>query len=362
MSQVQSLMLQVVCYYNKQFLHSKEEVVCLKTLLKTKEVNQFLMTEKDTPMLKEDELLIKVAYCGVCGSDVHAATHAKGYEFVPLPIILGHEFSGVVAQVGDKVDESYLHQAVIGVPGIFCGECVQCKQGEFAICDHLKVIGLHVDGAMAEYVKVTTDQIMIVPDGLPLSLAALTEPLSVATHAVARLEALEGKRILIQGCGIIGIFAALLLKHQGHEIVLSGLKKDWAYRLKVAESLGIPTIVADDHETDIGCFDVVFECSGSTTGTELIIPSINKAGILVLVALYDRDLHINVNHLVRSQINIVTSYGSNLTDYHAALRFIERHQIAVSKLIKAYSLEEGQQAFDDALAQKVLKPIIQINE
>ena len=333
----------------------------MKTLLKTKEVNQFLMTEKDIPMLKEDELLIKVAYCGVCGSDVHAATHAKGYEFVPLPIVLGHEFSGVVAQVGDKVDESYLHQSVVGVPGIFCGECVQCKQGEFSICDHLKIVGLHVDGAMAEYVKVTTDQIILVPDDLSLSLAALTEPLSVALHAVDRVGALENKRILVQGCGIIGVFTALALKNQGHRVVLSGLKKDWEHRLKVANSIGISTMIADDHEKDIGCFDVVFECSGSTTGTELIIPNINKAGFLVLVALYDRDLHINMNHLVRSQINILTSYGSNLTDFSAALGFIERNQTAVSKLIKAYSLDDGQQAFDDALAQRVLKPIIQIS-
>src|SRR5699024_8587384 len=184
--------------------------------------------------INDEELLIKVEYCGICGSDLHAASHAKGYEFVPKPIILGHEISGVVVDAGTKVDKKLINSRVIVLPGNFCGNCEYCKNGQDNICLNISGIGLHYDGGMAEYVKVKANQIIVLPQELPSDIAALTEPLAVAIHAVERIgDQINDKKVLVQGCGIIGMFTAIAAKNKGADVTISGLQRDWDHRLSL---------------------------------------------------------------------------------------------------------------------------------
>lgn len=334
----------------------------MKALVKTPQKNEFKLEERAIPELENDELLVKVDYCGICGSDIHAAAHAPGYQFVPKPIVLGHEFSGKVVEVGDKTSAAYKNVRVIGVPGTFCHECEQCKAGNFAICENIILLGLHHDGAMVEYVKVKKTQVIKIPDSLSSELAALTEPLSVAVHAINRIsERLDGKRILVQGCGIIGVFTALISKLKNANVTISGLEKDWEHRLSVANEIGLNTEVFERDEASEEQMDYIFECSGSSVATETGIHRLKKGGKMILVALYEQAVQFPVNVMVRGQIDVLTSYGSTVDDdFYQALQLLKNHQEDFKKLFKIYSLEEGKAAFKDARQQKVLKPILKI--
>ncbi|WP_096200092.1 zinc-dependent alcohol dehydrogenase [Bacillus sp. FJAT-45350] len=333
----------------------------MKALVKTEVRNEFRIENRDIPKLSRDELLIKVEYCGICGSDLHAASHAKGYEFVPKPIILGHEFSGLVVEVGSEENKQLLKKRVIIVPGNFCGECEQCKSGKENICLNIVGIGLHHDGGMAEYVKVASNQIIMIPDELPFEIASLAEPLSVAIHAVEQIGGdLKGKKVLVQGCGIIGMFTAIIAKNIGADVTISGLQKDWEHRLSLAELFDIKSEIFENNENNHEKFDYIYECSGSSIATENAAERLNKGGILILVALYEQKVELPMNLIVRSEINVLSSYASTIKDFYSAIDVLQNNQSNIGKLIRIYSLDDGKQAFDDALNQKVLKPVLKI--
>lgn len=332
----------------------------MKYLVKTVNPNDFVIEEREIPKLDENELLIKVEYCGICGSDLHAAAHAKGYEFVPMPIVLGHEFSGVVSRVGSKKNDELLDKRFIVVPGIFCGECEQCKSDKGNICTNISnIIGLVNDGGMSEYVKVNEKQVIPTPDDLPSDVAALTEPLSVSSHAVRLVEGdIKNKNVLVQGPGIIGMFTAIVAKYKGANVTISGLEKDYESRLKYAEPFGIHTEVFETTKEKFGDFDYIFECSGSSGATENAPYRLKKGGKLILVALYEQKVEFPMNILVRGGIDIISSYGGTYEDFYNSINLLSEKKDEIRELITVYNLNNGANAFSDARNQKVLKPLI----
>jgi L-iditol 2-dehydrogenase len=335
----------------------------LKALVNTKVKNEFLIEKRPIPNLEKDEVLIKVEYCGVCGSDLHAASNAKGYEFIPKPIILGHELSGYVIQIHPgSNNKDLLDSRVVVEPGVYCNKCKQCLNGRRNICSNIKALGLHYDGGMAEYVKVKADFIHQIPESLPYEMAAMTEPLSVALHAVQKVgNVKENQNVLVQGCGIIGYFAAIAAKNRGANVTISGLKKDWEYRLRYAELFGIETEIVEDTANKKKDFDMIFECSGSSIAAETGILRLKKGGTFVLVALYEQEVKFPVNNMVRGEINILPSYAYDRNDFQQAFDLLNEHQEKFKNIISIYPLENGPQAFADARQQKVLKPILKMS-
>lgn len=333
----------------------------MKALVKTENKNEFVLKDREKPTLGPDDILVKIHYCGVCGSDLHAAAHAKGYEFVPFPIVFGHEASGTIVETGPDVDETLRNKRVIIRPGINCGTCEQCLSGNKNVCTNKTIIGLHVDGAMAEYVRLKQHQILIFPHTLPFEIAALNEPLSVGIHAVERIgDELKGKNVLVQGSGIIGMFTAISAKDRGANVTISGLRKDWEHRLSLAEIFNIQTKIYEDAEVEEQEYDFIFECSGSSIATESSIKQIKRGGTLILVALYEQDVVLPLNIMVRSEIDVLCSYGSNTVDFKKAVKVLDKYQNKMKKIISLYPLERGGEAFKDASEQKVLKPILKI--
>ncbi|MFD4819867.1 zinc-dependent alcohol dehydrogenase [Peribacillus butanolivorans] len=334
----------------------------MKALVKTKTVNEFKIEERPLTTLEVDEVLIKVEFCGVCGSDLHAASHSKGYEFVPKPIILGHELSGSVVELHpESNNKDLLGSRVVVEPGVYCNKCEQCLNGRRNICSNIKCLGLHFDGGMAEYVKVKTDRIHKISPTLTSEIAALSEPLAVAIHAVQKVANVTKKQnVLVQGCGIIGFFVALAAKKRGANVTISGLKKDWEYRLSHADRFGIETEIAEDTSNKKKDFDIIFECSGSSLAAETGVFRLKKGGTYVLVALYEQEVKFPVNILVRGKMKILTSYGSDSHDFKEAFHLLSEYQEQLKTIISIYPLEDGALAFSDAKQQKALKPIIKI--
>ncbi|GAA0348666.1 zinc-binding dehydrogenase [Oceanobacillus oncorhynchi subsp. oncorhynchi] len=335
-------------------------MVFIKSLVKTIEANEFEIQNREIPVLNKGEVLIKVDYCGVCGSDLHAANHDPGYEFVPKPIVLGHEISGTITKVKSDNDENLLNKRVVITPGIVCGQCEACKNGDINICENISATGLHFDGGMSEFIKAKREQVIPIPDELSLDIAALTEPLSVSIHAVCQLgEQIRGKDVLVQGCGIIGMCTAIVAKNFGANVTLSGLKRDLNTRLKKAQIFDLNIHINDENSYN-QMFDYVFECSGSSPAFENSIGQIKKGGAAVLVALYKNQMILSPNILVRREIDILGSYASNIKDFEHALSLLLKQQKAFRQLIKLYPLEDGANAFLEANNQEVLKPVLQI--
>lgn len=333
----------------------------LKSLVKTTNFREFSLEESAIPTLHEEQILIKVKYCGVCGSDLHAASHAPGYEFVTKPIILGHEFSGEIIQVNSLELKNLLGKYVVVLPGITCGTCDNCRKNKTNICSSSQAIGLHQNGGMTEYFVTVKEQVLVLPEKLSLDVAALIEPLSVALHAVSKIDKKQkNKKVLITGCGIIGILVGYLATKMGADVTISGLEKDLEFRLSKAKDLGMNIVLTKTLEDKSIHFDFVYECSGSTDALNIAINKLNKGGDLIIVALYERDYMLSLNNIVRREISMLTSYASTLEDFKESINFILKDQELFRSLISKYDLEEGQRAFDDAYKQSVLKPLLKM--
>lgn len=330
--------------------------------IKTENPKEVVLKTIPIPELSEGELLIKVDACGVCGSDLHAFTHSKGYEFVDMPIILGHEISGEVVGSANRTQEAFIGKKVIIESMQYCGECENCKDQRYSICEQNKVIGLHFNGGMAEYVKTKKEYVREIPASLSVRLASLSEPMAVAVHAVKKAgEIKENQTVLVQGPGIIGFFVGLVCLAKGAKVTIAGLEKDYPTRLSQAEKFGmIPHRMNSDHLDKK--FDVLFECSGSNIAARNGFNYLEKGGKAIFVALYEESMNLFLTELVRNEWPIITSYGCDPCDYDSAFDLLIRNQTKLQSIISYYSLQNVNEAFEDSFNQKVLKSALVMHD
>jgi L-iditol 2-dehydrogenase len=328
-------------------------------VVKTDRLREVVMKQVDSKALSSGEVLIRVDYCGVCGSDLHAYNHAPGYEFLERPRILGHEIFGTVVEVFDGENANLLNKKVIVESIQNCGKCTNCLAGKPHICETLNVIGIHYDGGMAEYVTCPARFVQEVPDDLPGVLGALVEPMAIAVHAVEYVAKIKSSdRILVQGPGIIGFFVGLACINLGAKVTISGLPSDYYARLIHVPKFGMEPYVVGQSKTPLEKVDVVFECSGSNNAVIQGLELIKKGGKAVLVALYEEKVIIFLTTLVRNEYSLLTSYGCKSDEYQRAIEIILRFATKLKDIISVYPLSQASKAFEDALEQKVLKPIL----
>lgn len=222
------------------------------------------LVEIDKPTPGEGEALIKVAYSGVCGSDLARYFEGQVHAF---PQILGHEFSGTIESLGDNVKNLQVGDRVAVAPLKPCGECASCRQGLPAMCDNYSFIGSREPGSMAEYVVVPEENSVKIPDNLSLKEAAIIEPLTVAIHGVDRLRVESGDVALVLGSGTIGLLTIAVLKARGvRKIIATDLNNS---KLEYATKMGADVIInpnklsLDDYFETNEKPDLVYETAGS---------------------------------------------------------------------------------------------------
>ncbi|TQR18237.1 zinc-dependent alcohol dehydrogenase [Psychrobacillus soli] len=329
-----------------------------KTQLKAE--NTIEIVHQDIPEIGENEVLIRSIACGICGSDLHAYNFSAGYEFVAKNVTLGHEVSGEIVKIGAKVPNELMYRQVVAQSMNYCSKCEACENGHFSLCTNNRVLGLHFDGGLAEYFKIDAKYVELLPEGIDVEIALLAEPLTIAVHAINRLQIdLKGKTVLVQGPGIIGFFVSILCVSKGANTYLSGLPHDYEKRLSKAESWGVKSHVVG--ETDMEeKVDVIFECSGSSNALLMNTKVLKKNGKIMLVALYEHPTEVFFTPVVRNEWSIIPSYGSDPNEYKEALQFIQKHQEELKALPTYYDLENITQAFTDSLNKQVMKAIIKI--
>ncbi len=317
----------------------------------------------DKPVPGPNEVLIHVIRCGICGSDLHAYK-GKHPDFV-IPVIPGHEFSGIIEEVGENVKNFKKGDRVAVEPLKTCGKCYFCKRGEYNHCTDLKVIGAQTNGAFTEYIAVEEKWVYHIPDIMSFEEGAMVEPTAVAVHAARRPEKLGGT-VLVLGAGTIGLLIMQIAKALGADTVLITDIIDW--KLDFAKKLGADYALnpkKDDIESIINDItnglgvDTSFEAVGSSVTFSQALKNTRKGGNIVVVGVFEKpQTEFNIMNIVNNELNV---YGSLVYrwDYGKAIKLIEKRKINVKDMVSdVIPLEKIKDGFERMLKRE--KGVIKI--
>ncbi len=336
-----------------------------------KEYCKLEYTDVPDPVAGDDEVLLKIGACSICGGDVHGYDGKSGRRIPPM--IMGHEAAGEIVALGKNVSGYAVGERVTFDTTISCGTCWFCKRGMPNLCDNSKIMGVSLpeyrnNGAMSEYFAVPARILYRLPEGLPYEQAVLVEPLAVALHAVNLARLALGDKVLIVGAGTIGLMLTLAARQGGAgRIIISDLDPA---KLALARTLGAThTVLAGDNaESEIRVFtdgrgvDCSFEAVGIGATISLAINSVRKGGTAVLVGQLDSSVTIPVQQCVMRQVRLQGSCIS-AGEFESGLELMGTGRIDVSGMIsKVAPLREGAEWFsrlhagEKGLIKVVLKP------
>lgn len=247
---------------------------------------------------EKGEVQINVAYCGICGSDLHVLQGAEDHR-MKIPSVIGHECSGVVGQVGERVSEFKPGDRVVVWPVKSCQNCVACKSGFQHVCQNLRVRGIETEGAFQTSWTLEADALVKIPEKVSLRHAALAEPLAICCHVVKQGPVKLGDYAVVIGGGPIGLLTALVARSEGARVLISEVNPG---RVKKAQELGFITVnpkeedvrkVVKEATRGVGA-DVVFETSGSQAGVDIMVHLPRVHGTVVLVAIYGKPMVVDL--------------------------------------------------------------------
>ena len=309
-------------------------------------VNKLAIAEVEKPKPGSKECLVKVLACGICGTDRHIY---HGEYPSAKPVILGHEFGGVIEEVGPN-SIFQVGQVVSVDPNIICGKCVDCNAGRTAFCPDLTALGVNINGGLAEYVLTPDSQIYPVRSDLnPLHLAFI-EPLACSIRGVDLANLKGGERVAILGGGVIGLLVVQLAKLAGaSEIVLITRQK---FRRDVALKIGATRVVdpkSENVDTAVTNMDVTFECAGAVETFKQAQNITRRGGSVIVLGLTASDATLEVNpfNIVINELRIQGSFLNPLTQARAA-ELVESGNLNLDILISKVVDLAGVQAILDA--------------
>ena len=294
--------------------------------------------EAERPDPSPDEILLEVATVGICGTD--ASEYSRGPAMFPIdvrneitghvgPMIPGHEFSGTVAGVGERVTGFAMGDLVTSGAGISCGVCPQCLKGRTNLCVRYNSVGLERNGALAEFVTVPASACLNLADKkLSADVAALAQPMSIAIHAMRRGGLVSGDEVLLIGTGGIGTFLTLAASSQEVDLTVADLQEG---RLSIASLLGANHTVRVNDAAPLvdqlggpSSFDVVYECSGVPQPLQAALELVRPGGRVVAVGIPKGEIPINVNRLVLQEKELVGTLAHAFpSDFPSAVEVLE---------------------------------------
>jgi L-iditol 2-dehydrogenase len=338
----------------------------MKAFVKTgRQAGEAGLKDGPAPAPGPGEILLRVAGCGVCGSDLHAVGADAGFEWIEPPVILGHEFSGTVEKVGDGVTRVGTGDRVVTIAVQGCGRCENCRTGSTQLCPNREAVGLSRDGGMAEYALVSARHVVPVPEELDLTRAALAEPLAVAARAVyVRAGVERGQRVVVSGPGPIGAFCAMLARDVGAEVLVTGLEGDARWRLPAVERVGLRTANLSDaplqdhlpHAFGERSPDLWIESSGSVGALSSALEVVRPGGTVVVVGIYADEMTFSPTSAVRRELDVAFSYSCNRADYETALALLDN--LDLGPLMREYALEDAPDAFAAVGEGRVVKAVL----
>ena len=338
----------------------------MRALLKTGlGVGDLELKEWPEPTPAPDEVKLKIAAAGICGTDIHII---KGEWPSRPPVVLGHEFCGTVVEVGTHVRRFKPGDRVVASnPAQTCGKCYHCRAGNPFMCSHRVSAGYMIDGAFAEYICIREERCHSLPDHVSFRQAALGEPLSVAVHAVIdRTTVHAGDLVLVAGPGAVGLLTMLVAKLEGARVIVAGVAKDRS-RLTLAEELGADLVIDSSTEDLVGIVgrlsdgegaDLVYECSGVANSLDLCWAAVRREGTLAQVGIYPSRIETDFNKVVTKELTVIGSFGYVWNSWRRSIQLLSDRRIKTEALIShEVSLSQFEEAFrvtQDGTATKVI--------
>lgn len=317
-----------------------------------------------------DEVIVEVGAAGICGSDVHVYEWSSGYEFMQgsLPVVLGHEFAGTVAAVGERVSGLRPGELVTAMPGVTCMRCEACVQGRTHMCPHRETLGLTLDGAFARRVRVPAMNCLPLRPGTELALAALIEPLCVGDNASEVGEVTSGDTVLVLGPGTIGQAIVRTARWRGATRVIAVGMNDSA-RLQVARAMGATHCIdlADGETLQQGVHritggapvDVVIEATGHSSSIPDGLQVLRKGGIMVTAGIHSRPVSFDLTRMIRHKQQLRGAHGSRRHAWERMVQRIADEPEAVRPMVSLQlGLRQAEEGFRQSLTRAMSKVIL----
>ena len=325
---------------------------------------KFEYTEVEEVLPAVGQVQVKIAYCGICGTDLHIFQGAMAQRLT-LPQAIGHEISGTVARIGAGVEGLKTGDKVTVRPLDPCGDCPACRAGYSHICYNLKFMGIDTVGAFQEYWTVPAYTIHKLPDTINLQTAALIEPLAVACHDVRMSRLKEGEDVVVIGGGPIGILVALVARQTGGNVIISEVSE---YRLGIAKKLGFKTVnpAKEDavafinNATEGKGAEVVFEVSGVQAGVDVTTQVTATRARIVVVAIHAEKKEVDLFRFFWRELELIGVRVYESEDFDKAIDLIAGDKIDLSDIITdVKNLDEMNEVFEGTLSDpQAMKSVV----
>ncbi len=315
-----------------------------------KKPGEIKIDEISMPVLKENEALLKIKYCGICGADV--ASFTGNQPFTTYPRIPGHEFSAEIAEIGENDRGLKVGDIVTANPYFNCGECYSCRRGIVNACTDNQTMGVQRDGSFCEYVAMPVERI-IPGKGLSAKELALIEPFSISCHALSRAEVKKGDNLLIMGAGPIGLFALIKAKSMGARVMIADILDN---RLALAKEYGADRILNTKKESLIEAaeeftkgdfFDVTVEACGQPETFLNCIDAAAMGANVILIGNGKRNTEFLHSVLLKKELNVFGSRNAFTKDFEELIDLVAEGKADVLKMVSGvYGMKNATEAFE----------------
>lgn len=325
------------------------------------QINDLRFEKLEIPVPAAREVLVKVQAAGICGSDIPRIYQTGTYSY---PLIPGHEFSGVVEELGEGVDNSWLNRRVGIFPLIPCSSCIPCRNEQYEMCRRYSYLGSRRDGGFAEYAAVPVQNLIGLPDCVSFEEAAMLEPMAVAVHAMRRACPAVSDTAVICGLGTIGLLLLMFLREAGVKNILAAGNKDFQKQMALRQGLPADNY-CDTRSRDAGSWimertegagaDIFFECVGKNETYAAAVQSTAPAGKVLLLGNPHSSMHLEKDvywKILRNQLTVTGTWNSSFIhhpddDWHYVLERLTHRRISPASLIThRFPLERMEQGLE----------------
>lgn len=327
----------------------------MKAIVKIKPEKGLWMTDVPMPAIGPNDVLLKIKKSAICGTDLHIYKWDEwAQNTIKTPLVIGHEYMGIVVEKGSEVSRVYLGERVTVEGHISCGFCRNCRRGRQHICDHTVGIGVNRDGGFAEYVSVPASNVLKVDDRISDELMSVMDPLGNATHTALSFPLL-GEDVLITGIGgPIGSMAAAVCKFAGARYIVGTDLSE--YRRNLALKMGATKVIDPRQESVreamkslgmVGGFDIGLECSGSPAAFNDMVENMYNGGKISLLGLLPSNTQINWSKLIFKGLTLKGIYGREMYETWYQMEMMLSHGLNISPVIThRFPADDFQEAFD----------------
>ncbi|CAG5006281.1 2-dehydro-3-deoxy-L-rhamnonate dehydrogenase (NAD(+)) [Dyadobacter sp. CECT 9275] len=321
------------------------------------EFQKLTVTERPAPAFSENEVLLRVLACGICGSELETFK-SQSPRRVP-PLIMGHEFCGMIEEIGAAVSGYQKGDLVASNSVVSCGTCDPCRRGLTNLCRNRQIFGMHREGAFGQYVNVPAHCLVPLSGNVTPQAACMAEPLANGIHMVNLSKHLLPQKVLVIGAGPIGLvtqqaFQSLL----GVEVYVADLRSE---RLTIASRLGAAATINSSEEnlvsviqrlTEEEGIDLVIDAVGTAQTNQQALQCIRPGGAIVLIGLYENSQPFFSYDIILSEKQIIGTYAATQKEIQESLELIASGKVDVTSWVHYYSLDDGVAAFRDMMAAK----------